>query len=65
YGEFKTKVADVTCNFIESIQEKYFFYFNNKELEEKLNKNAKLCNEIANRKINFVQNALGLGEFKG
>ena len=37
----------------------------NKELEEKLNKNAKLCNEIANRKINFVQNALGLGEFKG
>ncbi|MDE5545359.1 MAG: tryptophan--tRNA ligase [Malacoplasma sp.] len=65
YGEFKTKVADATCSFIEKIQEKYFFYFNNKELEEKLNKNAKICNEIANRKINFIQNALGLGEYKG
>ena len=65
YGEFKTQVANVTCDFIKKIQEKYFYFFNNKNLEEQLRKNAKLCNEIANRKINFVQNILGLGKFEG
>ena len=65
YGEFKTKVADVTCKFIEEIQRKYELFFNSKELEEKLKRNAKICNEIANKKINFIQNVLGLGKYEG
>ena len=65
YGEFKTKVADAVCQLLLEIQSKYNQYFNNAELEKKLERNAKLCNEIANKKVNYIQEILGLGTYKG
>ncbi|BAC44248.1 tryptophan--tRNA ligase [Malacoplasma penetrans] len=65
YGEFKTKVADAVCLLLEDIQKKYQIYFNSNEIEQKLEKNAKKCNEIVNKKINLVQQTLGLGTYKG
>ena len=65
YGEFKKAVADSVCAFLEKIQEKYNLFFNDEELEKKLEANAKICNEIANKKVNFVQSVLGLGTYKG
>lgn len=64
YGDFKNKVADEVCALLKNIQEKYEHFFNSKELEEKLEKNAKICNEIANKKINLVHKTLGLGIYK-
>lgn len=65
YGEFKTIVANVVCEFLKDIQEKYNHFFNDGEIDKKLEKNAKICNEIANKKVNFVQSVLGLGNYKG
>lgn len=60
YGEFKKEVANATADFIEKIQNKYYQYLNDKKIDELLKENAMKANEIANKKINQVQKALGL-----
>lgn len=63
YGVFKSEVANVVCDFISEIQKKYYHFYNSKEIDEKLEKNAIKANEIANKKINDIHRNLGLHTF--
>lgn len=60
YGDFKKEVANATISFIGGIQEKYYKFLNDKNLEQSLINNSIKANEIANKKMNEIQKILGL-----
>ena len=60
YGEFKGEVADVVCEVIGGIQERYHQIIESKSYLEALRKGAKRANEIANKTLKRVQKAVGL-----
>ena len=60
YGEFKKEVADVVCNLLSNIQERFEKY-NNKELLDKiLCSGAKNARKVASKTLSRVTSSLGL-----
>lgn len=64
YGVFKKKLSEVLISFLEKIQVEYKKYYEGKEIDIMLEKNAIKANEIANKKINDVQKTIGLSTIK-
>ena len=60
YGEFKGEVADVVCEVIGALQERYNKIIETKAYEEALRKGAERANIIANKTLKRVQKAVGL-----
>ena len=60
YGEFKGEVADVVCEVIGGIQERYKQIIESKSYLEALRKGAERANKVANQTLKRVQKAVGL-----
>jgi tryptophanyl-tRNA synthetase len=60
YGEFKREVADVVCEFLTSIQEKYRNIIESGKLDEVLNDGANKVREISKKKFVDMKKKIGL-----
>ena len=60
YGEFKRCVADVVCEFLTSVQEKYNDIINSGMLDEVLNDGANKVREISKKKFEDMKVKIGL-----
>jgi len=60
YGEFKRCVADVVCEFLTNIQEKYHTLLNSGELDKILDDGANHVRELAKKKYNDMRIKIGL-----
>ena len=60
YGDFKKAVADVVCDLLSSLQEKYNYYINSGIVDEVLARGAKEASEIANETVKRVKKVVGL-----
>lgn len=60
YGTFKSKVADVVCEVLANLQEKYNDFISSPYLDEVLQKGAKEAKEIAKVTLQRVKNVVGL-----
>ena len=60
YGDFKKAVADVVVNELEGFQKKYREILESKAYEKVLIEGAKRANEVANKTLDRVKNAVGL-----
>ena len=60
YGDFKKAVADVVCMEMESFQKKYREILESKAYIEALKKGAERANEVANKTLRRVKDAVGL-----
>ena len=60
YGDFKKAVADVVVNELEGFQKKYREILESKAYEKVLIAGAKRANEVANKTLDRVKNAVGL-----
>ncbi|MGL4948861.1 MAG: tryptophan--tRNA ligase [Anaeroplasmataceae bacterium] len=61
YQEFKSDLADIVCNCLDSIQTRYNELINSKELDEILDKGRDYASLIARKKISKVYKRIGLG----
>lgn len=60
YGEFKRCVADVVCDFLTSVQERYNDIINSGKLDEILNEGASKVREISKKKLEDMKVKIGL-----
>ncbi|MPN33737.1 Tryptophan--tRNA ligase [bioreactor metagenome] len=60
YGGFKKEVADVVCNTLETIQEKYHEIDNSGMLEQVLQNGAQKAQRMANAKLHEIQVKVGV-----
>lgn len=60
YGEFKKDLADIVCNHLDELQKKYNSIIKDKEFDRQLIENAKICKNIASKKIDLIHDVLGL-----
>ena len=60
YGEFKRCVADVVCEFLSSIQEKYRDIIDSGKLDEILDEGANKVREISKKKFEEMKEKIGL-----
>lgn len=60
YGEFKKSVADVVCDFLTSVQEKYNDILNSGKLDTILNDGANKVREISKKKFEDMKVKIGL-----
>lgn len=60
YGEFKRCVADVVCEFLTSVQERYNDILNSGKLDEILNEGANKVREISKKKFEDMKVKIGL-----
>lgn len=60
YGDFKKDLADIVCQNLEVIQQKYNQIIQDKNFEQTLKNNGDKCKEIASKKINEIHKTLGL-----
>lgn len=60
YGDFKNDLADLVCQEITTIQQKYFQIINDKNFDNQIKENSKICKKIATKKINEIHKILGL-----
>lgn len=60
YGEFKREVADVVCEFLTSIQERYKDIIESGELDDILNDGANKVRDIAKKKFVDMKKKIGL-----
>ena len=60
YGEFKKEVADIVCDKIAKIQEKYNEIINSDLIEQALTKGAEKAKFIAHKKLRKVQKKIGI-----
>lgn len=60
YGEFKKAVADKVCEALEIIQNRYKEIIDSNIIETTLQQGAKKASEIADKKLDDVQKALGM-----
>ena len=60
YGEFKRCVADVVCEFLEGIQERYNNIILSGKLDEILNDGANIVREISKKKFECMKKKIGL-----
>ncbi|MBU2567060.1 tryptophan--tRNA ligase [Patescibacteria group bacterium] len=62
YGDFKSSLADVVIHHLTPIREKILYYLNNKqELNEILDQGFHKAYPVAEKKIRFVKDQMGLG----
>lgn len=60
YADFKKDLADLVCNLVLDIQNKYNLIINDQALEKKLIADGKLCKKLAQNKINHLHKLMGL-----
>lgn len=60
YGNFKKCVADVVCDFLEKIQEKYNTILGSEELEKILKNGAEEVSKLSKDKFEIMKNKIGL-----
>lgn len=60
YGNFKKCVADVVCEFLSNIQEKYNAIVNSKELDEILKNGADEVTRLSKEKFEIMKKKIGL-----
>ncbi|MGL5640227.1 MAG: tryptophan--tRNA ligase [Mycoplasmoidaceae bacterium] len=60
YGVLKKDLADIVCDFIQDIQNKYNEAKNNKKIDDILKLNADICKKEANEKIRKIHKIMGL-----
>ena len=60
YGNFKSNVADVVCEFLSNIQNKYNAILNSNELDETLKNGANIVRELAKNKYELMKKKIGL-----
>ena len=60
YGEFKKEVADVVCEFLARIQERYKQIVDSKELDEILKNGANEVRQLAKNKFDVMKKCIGL-----
>ena len=60
YGEFKRCVADVVCDFLSSVQERYKYILESGKLEEILDSGANKVREISKKKFEDMKFKIGL-----
>ncbi len=60
YGEFKKYVAELVCDRVGKIQERYQELINSKELEDILNEGAQKTKQIARAKYEMMREKMGL-----
>ena len=61
YGEFKEKVADVVCDFLEDLQSKYNEFLNSGKIDKLLDESNKKVSKLAKEKVEDVYKKIGLG----
>lgn len=60
YGEFKREVADIVCNAIKEIQDRYNELLNSDELDRILDEGIEKTRKIAKEKLEIMKNKVGL-----
>ena len=60
YGEFKREVADVVCNKIKKIQDKYNEIINSEQLDRILDEGREKTRKIAKAKLDLMKEKVGL-----
>lgn len=60
YGEFKKSVADVVCEFLEKIQNRYHQLIDSEELDAILKKGAEEVRELSKKKFEVMKRSIGL-----
>lgn len=60
YGQFKKDVANIVCDFIKDLQEKYYYYRNSDELKNIVIKGGSNASEVAKEKLRIVRNKMGI-----
>ena len=60
YGQFKTAVADIVCEFLEKIQKRYYELVDSKELDEILQSGASIVRGLAKDKFLLMKKEIGL-----
>lgn len=60
YGNFKKCVADVVCEFLSNIQEKYHAILGSKELDEILKNGAEEVSKLSKEKFEIMKKRIGL-----
>ena len=60
YGTFKKEVADLVCEKLLPIQEKYYSYMSSGEIDEILDNGKNITNEIAKKKYEELKQVVGL-----
>jgi tryptophanyl-tRNA synthetase len=61
YGNFKGDLATIVVNVLKPIQEKYCSLVDSSELDRILDEGAARANEVANKTLKKMENAMGLG----
>lgn len=61
YGDFKGEFAEVVVNFFTPIQEKYYHLMESRELDDILDHGAEKANQVAQKTLKKMENAMGLG----
>jgi tryptophanyl-tRNA synthetase len=61
YGNFKGDLATIVVNVLKPIQEKYYSLVDSSELDRILDEGAARANEVANKTLKKMENAMGLG----
>ena len=64
YAVFKSDLAEIVCDTIRPIQQKYFQIINDAKLDEILSQGAERARFVAGRKIQKVYKKIGLGRIK-
>ncbi|WP_251552476.1 tryptophan--tRNA ligase [Neobacillus muris] len=64
YGDFKGDLAEVVANVFKPIQEKYYNLIESRELDDILDRGAERANQVANKTLKKMENAMGLGRKK-
>ncbi|MDF2859658.1 MAG: tryptophanyl-tRNA synthetase, partial [Neobacillus sp.] len=60
YGNFKGDLATIVVNVLKPIQEKYYSLVDSSELDRILDEGAARANEVANKTLKKMENAMGL-----
>ncbi|MBA2874924.1 tryptophan--tRNA ligase [Thermaerobacillus caldiproteolyticus] len=61
YGEFKADLAQVIIDTLTPIQEKYYHLMESDLLDQVLDEGAEKANQVANKMLKKMENAMGLG----
>jgi tryptophanyl-tRNA synthetase len=61
YGEFKADLAQVVIDTLTPIQEKYYNLMESDMLDQVLDEGAEKANQVANKMLKKMENAMGLG----
>jgi len=61
YGDFKADLAQVVVNALKPLQDRYYELIDSKELDDLLDQGAEKAQKTANKMLQKMENAMGLG----